>query len=500
MKKLVRHTFLCLSLFASFQASAQIESIPTRFDLRDSIDMYGARTQDFSDMTCWAYAATVAAEASLAYRGVCSDSLSVKHMVDNNLYKTKETTEKGNQLYAISYFSRGDGPVLATDESVRVCDLSELLLIPNKIDSIKWAVNKYGAVFSAACTNQLRGGLLGYYNSEKNSSYLSPDDAASYSISANHAVVIIGYDDNFNNFDDNPLYRPSAPGAWLVQNSNGAEWGDRGCAWISYESAFIGESAAVFSASTKALSDTVFQYNDLNATNYLSAGTDSLYSVTFFTASDEALRTSFVGVDTRLPDTHVEVEIIPGSTLAELNESDPLVKKDTLFALPGFHLIPVSTDLTPGDDFAVNVLQYVATDVVVSVATEDLTKRLRPSSAPSGKQYLFTDTGKLYEFPTSTRQRNLCQKLYAFKLSTTDNTDVETDGTNLLRAWSPSPRTLSLHGDEIDSAALLPIHIYNVSGHLVTTVRHLPATLSLPQGGVYIVLTPTSALRVFVSY
>lgn len=50
-----------------------------------------------------------------------------------------------------------------------------------------------------------------------------------------HAVVIIGWDDNYsrNNFDTN--CRPENDGAWLILNSWGADWGNNGTAWVSYE-------------------------------------------------------------------------------------------------------------------------------------------------------------------------------------------------------------------------------------------------------------------------
>ncbi len=50
-----------------------------------------------------------------------------------------------------------------------------------------------------------------------------------------HAVVIIGWDDNYskNNFKSNN--RPSNNGAWLILNSWGTDWGNKGTAWVSYE-------------------------------------------------------------------------------------------------------------------------------------------------------------------------------------------------------------------------------------------------------------------------
>ena len=51
----------------------------------------------------------------------------------------------------------------------------------------------------------------------------------------NHAVLLVGWDDDFavENF---PEYcRPTQPGAWLVRNNYGTLWGDAGYFWISYE-------------------------------------------------------------------------------------------------------------------------------------------------------------------------------------------------------------------------------------------------------------------------
>lgn len=54
-----------------------------------------------------------------------------------------------------------------------------------------------------------------------------------------HAVVIIGWNDNYskNNFNSN--YKPKNDGAWLVLNSWGTQWGNNGTAWISYEDAYL---------------------------------------------------------------------------------------------------------------------------------------------------------------------------------------------------------------------------------------------------------------------
>ena len=58
----------------------------------------------------------------------------------------------------------------------------------------------------------------------------------------NHAVLIVGWDDQLT-YTDNEGH--IAHGAWIVKNSWGSYWGDNGFFYIAYGSASIGEYAAV---------------------------------------------------------------------------------------------------------------------------------------------------------------------------------------------------------------------------------------------------------------
>jgi len=60
------------------------------------------------------------------------------------------------------------------------------------------------------------------YNSQYCNRYRSP----------NHAIAIVGWDDNFSK--DNFYYKPEGDGAWLVRNSWGESHGDGGYFWLSY--------------------------------------------------------------------------------------------------------------------------------------------------------------------------------------------------------------------------------------------------------------------------
>lgn len=63
-----------------------------------------------------------------------------------------------------------------------------------------------------------------------------------------HAVVIIGWDDNYSRNNFNSSNRPKNNGAWLILNSWGTDWGNNGTAWVSYEDEWFNWSIQNFEA------------------------------------------------------------------------------------------------------------------------------------------------------------------------------------------------------------------------------------------------------------
>lgn len=100
------------------------------------------------------------------------------------------------------------------------------------VDKIKEAICKYGPVACSMNATPLFQNFAGngvFY--EQPSNYNSP--------SSNHAVMIVGWDDN--------------KGAWLMRNSWGTGWGDDGYCWIKYNTNNIGRRAAWVVASKRKL-------------------------------------------------------------------------------------------------------------------------------------------------------------------------------------------------------------------------------------------------------
>lgn len=104
-----------------------------------------------------------------------------------------------------------------------------------------------------------------------------------------HAVCVVGYDDNYSTSNFNSAHRPSSNGAFLVKNSWGTDWGNGGYFWLSYYDKSI-QSAATYefdvegyngSSYINTSTEVIDQYDYLQATNV--AGTSSAWYSNIYT-------------------------------------------------------------------------------------------------------------------------------------------------------------------------------------------------------------------------
>lgn len=58
-------------------------------------------------------------------------------------------------------------------------------------------------------------------------------------VESNHSVTIVGWDDNYSKTNFKPGNQPKNNGAWIVLNSYGSDWGEKGYFYISYDDALV---------------------------------------------------------------------------------------------------------------------------------------------------------------------------------------------------------------------------------------------------------------------
>jgi hypothetical protein len=173
----------------------------------------------------------------------------------------------------------------------------------------------------------------------------------------NHAVDIVGWDDNFNK--NNFTKVPPGNGAFIVKNSWGTDWGDKGYFYISYYDSIIGtpdgigynngvdNSNAVFTAEKTDNYKNIYQYDPLGWTQSVGYSNPTAYCVNSFTAQSNEVLTA-VGLYTT--DSNCNYQIYTSIDNAAL-----VLAKSGTISTAGYHTIPLDTGirLNTGQKFSV---------------------------------------------------------------------------------------------------------------------------------------------------
>ncbi len=234
------------------------ENYPSSYDGRSYSYITPVKCQQFEDCQAFAFCAT--SEASMIKNGLFNSSLDLSEAhvcYIDALRNNKRTNDLANYVNISTYCEamiKGMGPVLESD--VKYDDMvtaktyntqyvlgddqvnsqiAQLKTVywtfssPNESivtrDKVKELITKYGAVISDVYTSS---NYFTYASSNQESTLYCPQE-----YTPNHAITIIGWDDNYNKNN----FATAAPenGAWLCKNSWGTGNGiGNGYFWLSY--------------------------------------------------------------------------------------------------------------------------------------------------------------------------------------------------------------------------------------------------------------------------
>ncbi len=350
-------------------------TFPARYDLRDGGRVSHVGQQNHHS-TCWIFAAIGSLESNLLPE--YSLDLSENHLAN---FQASRLSFEGRAPSNIStaYVARWEGPVLERDdryprpgdspEGLRaVRHVQEVLFLPRRSGpadnaAIKWAVMQHGGVDAT----------MAYRRSDYNlatSAYYSRDTEL------DHHVGIVGWSDTYpaSRF----LRTPPGPGAFLIKNSWGTTFGQRGFFWISYYDRSLGAQLAVFNGVEGARNhDAIYQHDALGwsksigyrdrtgwfAARYTSGGDGSVTAASFYTQK---------------PGASYEVRVAP--SLAEIAAA-PVAGSGTV-AVGGYHTVPLATPVpvTTGADFVVAV-RLRTPGSLTPIPVEHPTRLLSPRAA-----------------------------------------------------------------------------------------------------------------------
>ena len=230
----------------------QLADLPSKYDLRDYGLVTSIKDQGGSG-ACWAFTTLAAMESYLLkYENVSYDfsENNMKNLMGYYGLNGTDWADGGNHFMSLAYLLRWSGPI---DEALDPFDdtshssksnlnltkhVQDVLYIPVRlnyldIDQIKAALMKYGALYTTIHADDTFQYVPDYYL-----------DVISVS---NHAVTIIGWDDNYS--ADNFVVKPPGDGAFLIKNSWGTNYGHEGYWYISYyDKSFAGYGLDCISA------------------------------------------------------------------------------------------------------------------------------------------------------------------------------------------------------------------------------------------------------------
>lgn len=485
----VRKTpFLVSSLLGKTRASltpnVSATANQSQYSLAEDLDIRVENQGITSE--CWAFSLIKSMETNIALTNQTREleNFSERHM-DYSTSKTfidgtnengfnREVTNGGIPIAGLAYLTNGQGAVLESDmpfennaDKIYLNDINkpvdtrvdDYVILPSVIKKyerdgsgnttsvryfkssgeeytpselaqarqmIKEHIIKYGGV-----TTMTGGNLTEFYNNS------NPFNASAYNCNVNktrdHAITIVGWDDNYSRDNFKEGAKPSTDGAYITLNSYGTESFDNGYLYVSYEDVFIEDELYGICATSKINYDKLYQHDFFGGIYQIgSSSVNSGYFATIFekeNTQEEYLNS--VGVT--IPDySTLEVYVNPSGTNISLDSLKLVAAPSTVFS-PGYHTINFDEVEVYGTEFAV-VVKQTSTSGQFYFSVETSIEGSLYSDVKSSNLSYYSLTGDKWNKLTDTKidginlkNADVCIKAFTNLKSENPNNPVEPD-------------------------------------------------------------------------
>ena len=396
---------------------------PARFSLRDSGHVSPVENQG-QHGTCWTFAANAVIESHMLKNGLGLHNFSELHMAYSTAHshvggayamqERPNPSDGGNHIISASYLMRSafSGTVRESDDPYStVLSLQSIPARNNSITRDKPRTHRVQNVMFVTKANevgtprtpqnQIKQALMDYgalgasmfWPLQDTNNYNPATSAFFYrntggiAINAtNHAVTIVGWDDNYSRNNFQSALRPTNNGAWLVKNSWGADTHIQGFFWASYEDTNFPQHIWVVDGVKPYESEkNIYEYDYLPAMGGTGYGVDANQYARVFTVGSDGEQVEQVVVGAFSANTVFFVDIIPNYVNFIGHNQNTFNGRTYIIAPhPGYYTIDLPEPVRLGaanSRFAVIIrAERIGGDAFVSVGDYN---------APNGTSFIF---------------------------------------------------------------------------------------------------------------
>jgi len=344
-------------------------SYPAKYDLRQQGALTPVRDQGYYG-TCWAHSSIASLESNIKKTTGQDTDFSEWHLsyyTYNPLsglpifgvtaLGAKAFDKGGWDSQAAAIMARGqlqggpvnessapyDGPIPPNATATSTAALKNVYTFKTiDRDTVKGLVQTHGAVWIAYGMKQTNY----YYNYDTNA-------FRNTGLDFNHAVNIVGWDDNYPRANFPVGNQPTSNGAWIVRNSWGTWWGDGGYFYMSYDTGIYNVAAFVGSLAKEDVSAKTYQTDLLGRTKATGYNSNTAWFSNVFAAAGSENLTE-VAFYSNTANAQYEITIRTGVTGAPSTGTVALGPQVGTLGLPGYHRIKLDrpVPVSSGQKFA----------------------------------------------------------------------------------------------------------------------------------------------------
>ncbi len=403
MKKLMYIWLFVITFLLYGCDSVKEEPLPDKFSLVEEERIPDAYSQGQTGM-CWAFSTMTAAETNIITKGYAKRddiNLSESHLcyyaypfVEDREASSKEdgiyllAGKKGGETlpyciggmepYAVGLLANGAGPIREELAPFYTNDGQDALNAFNRIreSEANGSVSKYmgdyllkdACFYQTATVDEMKQAvyekgamIISYYsdmkyynNSKEGSAYFEDKVKQEDSVAqSNHAVVIIGWDDNFSkeNFEK---CKPQKDGAWLAQNSASLPYAKGSYFWISYEEPSI-NSSCTLEMCKRTDYGAILNYDGCGYNEYIKSKEESTKIANVF-STDTDCELKAAGIYTLAKNQPIEIEIYKNSDINIPDSGESVSKTKMTLEWPGYHMIDLKSSIPVGQGEVFSIL------------------------------------------------------------------------------------------------------------------------------------------------